>query len=501
MIRTPRARSIWGYAPRRSPTCSGIVIRNRSLLMSESPRRRATSLCRCRRDGGNHPPGTGVSALQAGEIPYWRAEFVLDQFVRCVRQHWGDHGEAMLDDAITRWCARVAARKAVTVANEFGVVRQLCLYRRRRDPSSYVPEHALAPVKALVFLPYIFSHDEVLRILTAAGSHVGRFTGASMLRTLILVLYCTGLRLGEAVRLRTSDVDLEHGTFMIQRSKGRSRIVAIRPDLVAELRSYTAERQRLLRKRRRADPVTFFLRLDASPLTLPSASNAIRQLLRQLGIKPVGGRVGARPYEFRHAFAVHRLTAWANDGVDVHAKLPSLSTYLGNQNIVGTEVYLRATPQLLELASACAMRARQREQSSPARAVRTRRSVLLGVPAASAWGDPAHRARHRDALKLLFEFRARRSARQIASLEHGDLDADTIVEFLNHIEATRSNSVATRNCRRAALRSFFKHLVRNDLAHSPHIRGCWRSLRRRLRSDLPPISRPTLRAAAICGRP
>ena len=88
---------------------------------------------------------------------------------------------------------------------------------------------ALAPVKVSVFLPYIFSHDEVLRILTAAGSHVGRFIGASMLRTLILVLYCTGLRLGEAVRLRTSDVDLEHGTFMIQRSKGRSRIVAIRP--------------------------------------------------------------------------------------------------------------------------------------------------------------------------------------------------------------------------------------------------------------------------------
>ena len=98
--------------------------------------------------------------------------------------------------------------------------------------------------------------------------------------------------------------------------------------------------------------MTFFLRLDASPLTIPSASNAIRQLLRQLGIKPAGGRVGARPYEFRHAFAVHRLTAWASDGVDIHAKLPSLSAYLGHQNIVGTEVYLRATPQLLELASA-----------------------------------------------------------------------------------------------------------------------------------------------------
>jgi integrase/recombinase XerD len=82
-------------------------------------------------------------------------------------------------------------------------------------------------------------------------------------------------------------------------------------------------------------------------------------------------------------------------------------------------------------------------------------------------GASRHTVRaYRDALKLLFEFAARRSARQIASLELGDLDADTIAEFLDHIEATRSNSVATRNCRRAALRSFFKHLVRNDLAHS-----------------------------------
>ena len=46
------------------------------------------------------------------------------------------------------------------------------------------------------------------------------------------------------------------------------------------------------------------------------------------------------------------------------------------------------------------------------------------------------------------------------------MDADAITGFLDHIEVNRSNSAATRNCRRAALRSFFKHLVRNDLAHS-----------------------------------
>lgn len=284
-------------------------------------------------------------------ITYQRAELVLREFLRFVRKHWGDYGEVLLADAITQWCARIAGRKAVTVGNEFGVVRQLCLYRRRRDPSSYVPEHALAPVKGSVFLPYIFSHDEVHRILAAASSHQGRFIWATMLRTLILVLYCTGLRLGEAVRLHVDDVDLDHGILMIRPSKGRSRLVAIRTDLVAQLHGYVVERQRLVHERRRSDPEAFFLRLDASPLTIASASSVIRRLLRQFGMKPSGGRSGARPYEFRHAFAVHRLTAWANEGLDIHTKLPLLSAYLGHQNIIGTEVYLRATPQLLELAS------------------------------------------------------------------------------------------------------------------------------------------------------
>jgi hypothetical protein len=44
-------------------------------------------------------------------IAYWRGEFVLNSFVRFVAQRWGDHGEVALDDAVTRWCARIAGRK------------------------------------------------------------------------------------------------------------------------------------------------------------------------------------------------------------------------------------------------------------------------------------------------------------------------------------------------------------------------------------------------------
>ncbi len=202
-----------------------------------------------------------------------------------------------------------------------------------------------------MFAPYIFSYEEVLSIVDAATQLEGRNIWGAMLRALTLVLYCTGMRLGEATRLHMVDVDLRQAVLTVQRSKGRSRILAIRDDLVAELRQYLRYREEILASSGAGDPMMLFIRRDGSALTLRAASDALRGLLRSLGLKPPRGRAGARPYEFRHAFAVHRLTAWAVEGVDVHAKLPWLSAYLGHQNLLGTEVYLKATPQLLQLAS------------------------------------------------------------------------------------------------------------------------------------------------------
>lgn len=281
---------------------------------------------------------------------YRRAEFVLASFVRFVREQYGD-SPVSLEQVVTRWATRIEGRKAVTVANEFGVVRQLCLFRRRSDPRAFVPDHAVAPVKESVFVPYIFSREEVLALLDAATRHEGRNMWGAMLRSLTLVLYCTGMRLGEATRLRLDDVDLHRGVLTVQRSKGRSRLLAIRDDLVAELRQYLRRREDILLASGASTSPALFVRRDGSALTVRAASDAFRGLLRDLELKPLRGRCGARPYEFRHAFAVHRLTAWAVEGVDVHAKLPWLSAYLGHQNVLGTEVYLKATPQLLQLAS------------------------------------------------------------------------------------------------------------------------------------------------------
>ncbi|MEO5695794.1 MAG: site-specific integrase [Burkholderiaceae bacterium] len=82
-------------------------------------------------------------------------------------------------------------------------------------------------------------------------------------------------------------------------------------------------------------------------------------------------------------------------------------------------------------------------------------------------GASAHTIRaYRDALTLLLKVVAEQRGRGVASLQLSDLDAEAVMRFLDHIETVRSNCAATRNCRRAAIRGFFKHVLRDDLAHS-----------------------------------
>jgi integrase len=281
--------------------------------------------------------------------PYVRGEAVLRNFQRYLKQHVGPDAMVVLEAMVSGWLSRVAERKPVTVALELGVIRQLCLYRRRSDPQGFVPGREWAPQPAEShFLPHVFSHQEVRQLIDAADMHHGRNLGATTLRTLLLILYCTGLRLGEAVRLQLHDVDLERGLFIVRQSKGKTRLVPFRPDLAQILKTYLTERIRIAKA---TEDGPLLVRMSGDALPVGMASGVIRRLLRKLGLKPVRGRQGPRPYDLRHAFAVHRLTDWYRQGVDIHARLPWLSAYMGHDNVLGTEVYLTATAELMALAS------------------------------------------------------------------------------------------------------------------------------------------------------
>ena len=80
-------------------------------------------------------------------------------------------------------------------------------------------------------------------------------------------------------------------------------------------------------------------------------SNGLRSLMRKVGLKNARDRGGPRPYDLRHTFAVHRLTRWYRQGVNLSQRLPWLSVYMGHASILGTEKYLTATPELLALSA------------------------------------------------------------------------------------------------------------------------------------------------------
>jgi site-specific recombinase XerD len=196
------------------------------------------------------------------------------------------------------------------------------------------------------FIPYVLTIENVRLLLRLATSLEHPPFQGVLYRALLLVLYCTGLRFGEALRLRICDVDLPRKVIFVDESKGRSRWAPFDSSLQRELIRYLRVRREFAAA---GSGDRFFVGINQAQLSPKTAWRTIAKLYRKAGLKPSRGRVGPRPYDVRHTFAVHRLTRWYREGVDLHAHLPWLSAYMGHIDLLGTQTYLTATPELLAL--------------------------------------------------------------------------------------------------------------------------------------------------------
>src|SRR5262249_7234706 len=134
----------------------------------------------------------------------------------------------------------------------------------------------------------------------------------------------------------------------VEVSKAKSRWVPFEETLAKELSDYLRGRCLI---RPASEDSRFLVQPNGSPLGRTIASSRITVLLRQAGMKPGRGRVGPRPYDTRHSFAVNRLTNWYREGVDVQERLAWLSAYLGHDDLLGTQDYLQLTPELRRIVS------------------------------------------------------------------------------------------------------------------------------------------------------
>ena len=281
---------------------------------------------------------------------YNRAEFTLLEFDRFVSEYAATHKNWRLDGAMVAWLASKPRRKAVSVSMDAAVLRQFCSYLRRL-PGRFLIHEPLWPQLPTesTFTPYVLSESDIKCLLELTTTLTRPTFRAPLYRMLLLLLYCTGIRFGEALLLRLQDVDTRAGVLFVQMFKGRARWVPFHRSLAREMDKYLLARQSFTGATARSDD-RFFVGSSCASLPVSTAHETLHKLFQKAGLKPERGRVGPRPYDFRHSFAVHRLSLWYRQGVDLHARLPWLSAYMGHDDILGTETYLTATPELLELA-------------------------------------------------------------------------------------------------------------------------------------------------------
>lgn len=209
-------------------------------------------------------------------------------------------------------------RSASTVSVAYGAL--MFYYKEIWRRSFFV---ALKRPKKEKHLPVVLSKEEVTRMIecTENPKHL----------CIIQLLYGTGMRVGEIVRLKMRDIDFDRGMIHIKQSKGAKDRFTFLPDKLAD----TLKKQELLK----APDDFLFTNGRGTRLTERTISAVVGAGARKAGVAKQ-----VTPHTLRHSFATHLLES----GVDIRY----IQELLGHANIQTTQIYTHVTnPQLKNIKS------------------------------------------------------------------------------------------------------------------------------------------------------
>ena len=205
------------------------------------------------------------------------------------------------------------------------------------------------PKRPNPFVAYIYTPEEFRQLLDATEIFE---RGKSQMNTvtfhiMLLLLFNSGLRLGEALSLTCEDVNFPERLLDIRDAKYyKNRLVPLNPKVAEKLYDYSNSPFRSSYSKSKHAP--FFVKRNGLALTHHCVERSFRKLCIEAGIyRKDGARYQPRLHDIRHTFAVNRLLDWYRKGADVQRLLPYLSTYLGHVNVSATQRYLTMTPELL----------------------------------------------------------------------------------------------------------------------------------------------------------
>jgi integrase/recombinase XerD len=229
------------------------------------------------------------------------------------------------------WACQVSTHRGASgAARRLSIARGFLLYLQASAPDTEVPTTGLLPAPRRP-KPYRFTPTQLTALSEAA--HASRPRGSlrpHTLSTLIGLLASTGLRVGEAIRLRIDQVKLAlqpPQLHIFETKFHKSRIVPLHSSPAEPLRHYSEQRAHL-----HYDGLSeaFFVSERGQPLQYLALHNWFARRCQRLAIAPTTGGRSPCLMSFRHTFAVTCLQRWYQQGLDVQALLPHLSVYLGH---------------------------------------------------------------------------------------------------------------------------------------------------------------------------
>ncbi|WP_435171747.1 tyrosine-type recombinase/integrase [Falsirhodobacter sp. 1013] len=270
----------------------------------------------------------------------------LPRFVDFLIEHDVDHITIPL---ALEWARSPTTAQPSEWARRLGYVRMFARHLSASDKRTEIPPAWLLPHRSTRAKPYLYSDEEVRRLLAAAlAMPVARKTASLrpwMYHCLLGLLAVTGLRISEALDLRIEDVDLDSGLLTIRAGKlDRWRFVPIHSSTCAVIADYIERRARFFG---RPVPTNLFLSNLGRPIDGSVVYRGFYALSQRVGLRPRRGGHGPRLHDLRHRFATQVLTRWYEEGRDPVRDMPVLSTYLGHVRVEDTYWYLSLSPELM----------------------------------------------------------------------------------------------------------------------------------------------------------
>lgn len=263
-------------------------------------------------------------------------QFVLREIARFIADSDPDP-EVISRSASERLTVRKPLEATSTQCKRIAILRQFCLWLASIGYTPAIPPLGLVR-DTKDFVPRIVSAPEMVSILAVADREV-----SVQRRFLLRLLWCCGMRIGEACALTVSDLDINAGTILIRHAKGdRTRLLPMSESLWEYAADYMQQCDL-------TDAEGFLPLMPTTRGNVPRSNNAgsaLSQVFARAGVLTRQG-TPIRPHDLRHSYAVHALEKMVDNGTDIYVALPLLATYMGHADITSTEYYLRFTQDTL----------------------------------------------------------------------------------------------------------------------------------------------------------